>query len=106
MRIKAARSGPGETRARATERRCGMTSGHGHEGDADCCGGDHEHPAAARVTDPVCGMSVDPATSQHRCAHHGHSYYFCSAGCREKFAADPEHYLAPAKPQPPAPAGT
>ena len=38
-------------------------------------------------------MTVDPHTAQYRHQHHGHTYYFCSAGCRTKFAADPEKYL-------------
>jgi Cu+-exporting ATPase len=49
------------------------------------------------VTDPVCGMTVDPHTTAHRHGHHGHTYYFCSAGCRTKFAADPEKYLSSAE---------
>ena len=43
--------------------------------------------------DPVCGMTVDPKTTPHRHEHHGDTYYFCSGGCRTKFAADPEKYL-------------
>ena len=35
-------------------------------------------------------MTVDPATAKHRFDHHGTTYYFCSAGCRTKFAADPQ----------------
>jgi YHS domain-containing protein len=46
------------------------------------------------VTDPVCGMTVDPATTPHRYQHQKRTYYFCSANCRTKFAADPIHYLA------------
>jgi Cu+-exporting ATPase len=45
------------------------------------------------VRDPVCGMSVDPATSKHRFDHQGETFHFCSAGCRTKFAADPAKYL-------------
>jgi len=45
------------------------------------------------VKDPVCGMTVDPHSAQHRHTHHGHPYYFCSAKCREKFIAEPEKYL-------------
>jgi Cu+-exporting ATPase len=44
-------------------------------------------------TDPVCGMSVDPATTPHRAVHGDRSFYFCSAGCRAKFAADPARWL-------------
>ena len=58
----------------------------------------------ALATDPVCGMTVDPATSQHRFQHAGSVFHFCSAGCRDKFAAGPAKYLAP-KAATPAPAG-
>jgi len=43
----------------------------------------------AGVLDPVCGMTVDPATSKHRFDHKGTTYHFCSAGCAGKFSADP-----------------
>jgi Cu+-exporting ATPase len=33
--------------------------------------------------------------SPHRHEHAGRTYFFCSARCREKFAAEPERYLAP-----------
>ena len=49
------------------------------------------------VTDPVCGMTVDPHMTPHRHSNHGRTYYFCSAGCRTKFAADPEKYLSSAE---------
>jgi P-type Cu+ transporter len=45
------------------------------------------------VVDPVCGMTVDPATTPYRHTHEGHDYFFCSAGCRGKFTADPAKYL-------------
>jgi Cu+-exporting ATPase len=45
--------------------------------------------------DPVCGMSVDPATAKHRHDYRGATHYFCSARCREKFIAEPENYLRP-----------
>jgi Cu+-exporting ATPase len=38
-------------------------------------------------------MKVDPHTAKHRAEHRGHSYYFCSAGCRTKFVSDPQKYL-------------
>jgi P-type Cu+ transporter len=80
---------------------CGGHGGHGH----------HEHrqpPAAdgAKVLDPVCGMTVDPATSKHRFEYQGKAFHFCSAGCRTKFTADPAKYLDNAKPQSEVPAGT
>jgi P-type Cu+ transporter len=68
-----------------------------HPHQSSCCS--HDAPAADaaghRVKDPVCGMDVDPHSTQHRAEHEGHPYYFCSAGCRTKFMADPERYLSP-----------
>ncbi|HET6913362.1 MAG TPA: heavy metal translocating P-type ATPase [Rhodanobacteraceae bacterium] len=49
----------------------------------------------AVATDPVCGMKVDPATAKHSAVHGRRTYYFCAARCRDKFVADPQHYLAP-----------
>ena len=40
-------------------------------------------------------MTVDPASSAHRTEHEAETYHFCSAGCREKFVADPDRYLSP-----------
>ena len=54
--------------------------------------------------DPVCGMSVDPATTPHQAAHDGTEYHFCSAKCRERFIARPEVFLDDTPP-PPAPPG-
>jgi Cu+-exporting ATPase len=58
----------------------------------------HQHGVEtieAMTTDPVCGMTVNPATSPHRTSHAGQDYHFCSARCREKFESDPLHYLNP-----------
>src|SRR5947209_4191868 len=67
-------------------------------------------PAASspRVTDPVCGMKVDPATARHKTEHAGKTVYFCSARCQEKFAAEPARYASgePAKLAVPTPPGT
>ena len=85
--------------------------GHAHDhGGHACCGGHHgaadQTAGQALAIDPVCGMKVDPATAKHRHSHQGQDYFFCSARCRERFAADPAKYLAPKEPEPPAPAGT
>ena len=52
----------------------------------------HQHPSSAE-RDPVCGMTVDPATAKHRAEHAGRSYVFCSARCRGKFTAEPARYV-------------
>nr|WP_276325874.1 heavy metal translocating P-type ATPase [Bradyrhizobium elkanii] len=56
--------------------------------------------------DPVCGMKVNPATAKHRFSYKGEEYLFCSGRCRERFEAEPEKFLKPREPEPPAPAGT
>ena len=46
------------------------------------------------VTDPVCGMQIDPAKAVGSSSHEGRTYYFCSRGCETKFDAAPEKYTA------------
>jgi Cu+-exporting ATPase len=41
----------------------------------------------ARATDPICGMSVDPANAAGASERDGQKYYFCSLMCKEKFDA-------------------
>jgi len=56
--------------------------------------GSHQPGSNQAVHDPVCGMTINPNTSRHRYEFKGQNYYFCSAGCRAKFTADPRKYLA------------
>ena len=49
-----------------------------------------------KVTDPVCGMTIDPATAATSIDHEGHTYSFCSSHCAQSFAADPGKYMASA----------
>ncbi|HZD32616.1 MAG TPA: heavy metal translocating P-type ATPase, partial [Candidatus Angelobacter sp.] len=44
--------------------------------------------------DPVCGMTVDPATARGVAQYLGNTYCFCSPGCMQRFFADPARYLA------------
>ena len=67
--------------------------------------------AVGTAIDPVCGMTVDPATAAGSFAHQGTTYYFCCQGCLTKFRADPPRYLTPgaakdAMPAVPVPPGT
>ena len=84
---------------------------HGQAGDREL---EHGHDCCARaqtaaLKDPVCGMSVTPA-SPHHFDFEGETFYFCGGGCRAKFAADPQGYLQkaskPAAPIPEAAEGT
>ncbi|MDX8356939.1 heavy metal translocating P-type ATPase [Sphingopyxis terrae] len=62
----------------------------------------HDHQDAGKgsdnTTDPVCGMTVDPATTPHVATHDGAHNYFCSAGCLAKFEADPGRYTVGREP--------
>jgi Cu+-exporting ATPase len=53
---------------------------------------DH-HESHATAKDPVCHMDVVPETAAWSLEHDGHTYYFCSRHCVEKFRADPARYL-------------
>ena len=46
------------------------------------------------VTDPVCGMTVEPASAADRRSSTQGTVYFCSSGCVAAFDADPGHYAA------------
>src|ERR1035441_1236119 len=68
----------------------------GAEAHASCSG----EPKSVATTesvrsfkDPVCGMTVTDQSAQFL-QHQGQSVYFCSAGCRAKFVADPAKYSA------------
>ena len=47
--------------------------------------------------DPVCFMSVDPATAKHTAEHGGRTYAFCAPACKKLFLADPEGYVSGGK---------
>ena len=66
----------------------------------------HDNAAQGAAIDPVCGMTVDPASSAHHARHDGAEFHFCSARCREKFEADPLRYLEPAEAGEVVPEGT
>ena len=51
-------------------------------------------PPPGTVKDLVCGMDVSPARAKHSTSHEGKVYFFCSAGCLEKFRREPGKYLA------------
>ncbi len=71
------------------------TSSHSQPAGHSCCS-TKSTDSGAKAVDPVCGMTVDPTTTAHRSALEGQDYFFCSAGCRAKFTADPDRYLGEA----------
>ncbi|EJL50955.1 copper/silver-translocating P-type ATPase [Rhizobium sp. CF122] len=75
-----------------------MDSSHGHH-HRDHHG--HDHGATNTdgiVRDPVCGMTVDPEAGKPSLLYEGHTYHFCSHGCRRKFEAAPQNYLTATDP--------
>ncbi len=63
-----------------------MTSRHTAAGTDD---------AGAGVTDPVCGMSIEPGSEADRSDYAGTTYLFCSTGCANKFRQEPTRFLRP-----------
>ncbi|WP_145205900.1 heavy metal translocating P-type ATPase [Planctomycetes bacterium Poly30] len=53
-------------------------------------------PTGPASIDPVCGMTVDPPKAAAVLHHEGDTYHFCSLGCRDRFAADPDAFLGEA----------
>ena len=45
------------------------------------------------ATDPICGMTVDPAKAAGVHEHQGQTYYFCSSHCAKKFQEDAAGYV-------------
>jgi Cu+-exporting ATPase len=70
---------------------------HRHHVRSAACGQAQDDPAYADhgtvVRDPVCGLNVDTRTAKFHYDLGDTTYYFCSAGCLEKFGADPDRYL-------------
>lgn len=67
---------------------------------SSCCGSESkpikETSETATITeaiDPVCGMSVNTATTEHHFEFQGTTYYFCCGGCEHSFAKQPEAFL-------------
>src|SRR5262245_21484810 len=68
-----------------------------HSKTHSCC----HSSTPAKAIDPVCGMTVDPASAAGSHAYGGTMYYFCSAHCVAKFKAMPERFVQPlAAPKP------
>jgi len=56
--------------------------------------------AADSAKDPVCGMTVKKADARYTYEYKGTTYYFCSQGCKDSFAKEPEKYLMPVAAKP------
>jgi Cu+-exporting ATPase len=52
----------------------------------------HTSEEGSSMTDPVCGMQVDPSTAAGSSEYGGHTYYFCSGRCKARFDDNPGQY--------------
>ncbi len=55
--------------------------------EGKCC-----HVEQSKARDPICGMSVETAGSKHCSEYASQMFYFCCAGCKSKFDAEPSRY--------------
>jgi len=90
-RSKATPSDPGEAAAAGGDAEAATDAA----GDDSGTAGDGSDASADDETaiDPVCGMTVDPATADASVEHDGRTYHFCCHGCADSFANDPASYL-------------
>jgi YHS domain-containing protein len=65
-----------------------------HGGHQAFSGQGDDMESTGTATDPVCGMMVNTRTAEYRSFRGDETYYFCSAGCKERFDKDPDKYLA------------
>ncbi|MCO4317207.1 heavy metal translocating P-type ATPase [Phyllobacterium sp. 21LDTY02-6] len=72
-----------------------MTHQHDHAHHAHHGTPDHDRTI---TRDPVCGMLVDPDAGKPAYDHGGRHFHFCSAGCRDRFQAEPERYIEASDP--------
>jgi len=68
------------------------TAAAGTSGVTAASAGVPAQTAEGMVLDPVCGMTVDPATTAHKASVDRRDFFFCGAGCRAAFLADPQSY--------------
>jgi YHS domain-containing protein len=52
------------------------------------------------VTDPVCGMEIDPNEAAGTSEYQGQTYYFCAPGCKKQFDKNPQQYVNQQSDQP------
>lgn len=55
-----------------------------------------QQAASQRVTDPVCGMTIDSAGAAEHREYEERTYFFCSAACLAQFDAEPARYASAA----------
>jgi len=102
MQVRRADAPARATHAGATYFFCSDKCEHKFAGDPEryATGGAEvgmEDVVADSGADPVCGMTVDPATAAVHASYAGRDYAFCSIGCQERFVSDPLAHLSQAR---------
>ena len=54
----------------------------------------HPKEPPMKVTDPVCGMTLDAEQAVAKVEHAGKTYHFCSEACHKRFVAEPGKYAS------------
>jgi xanthine dehydrogenase accessory factor len=52
-----------------------------------------EQPVAQTALDPICGMTVEIASTRHHTTYNGRDFYFCCPACKRLFERNPQEYL-------------
>ncbi|WP_373533452.1 heavy metal translocating P-type ATPase [Vampirovibrio sp.] len=66
-----------------------------------CCSASHDKEVkevALSKVDPICGMTVNPETTELKSTYQGETFYFCSQHCHSKFEANPKQALSKSEP--------
>lgn len=66
----------------------GEHHGHSHVSSAAALA-----PREGVAIDPICKMDVEIATAKYSSEYEGVDYYFCCAGCKRTFDANPDSYV-------------
>ncbi len=69
---------------------------HAEHGEVEMHG---DHQESATAVDPVCGIDVKKEGAKHTYVYKEKTYYFCMAGCKDKFVENPGEYLKDAEEQ-------
>jgi len=67
--------------------------GEHHEHGEHMEHGEHGEHAENSMTCPVSGETFNKSEDTESMEYNGKTYYFCCAGCKEKFVKDPEKYV-------------
>ena len=59
-----------------------------------------------KVTDPVCGMRIEPSQAAAESNYQGQTYYFCSEECKQQFEKESSRFMRAISEETPAETGS